>query len=109
MVYKQQIKYKIRAPSGIVSFIREAHPQLKRKIKSALNLIVTDPEVGKSLRDELEGLRSFRIGRFRIIYRIASKRIIEIIVIGPRKTIYEETYRIIKKEKGVALLPGDDK
>jgi len=109
MVSKQQIKDKIRAPDGIVSFIREAHPQLKRKIKSALYLIVTDPDVGKSLRDELEGLRSFRIGRFRIIYRIASKRIIEIIVIGPRKTIYEETYRIIKKEKGVSLLPEDDK
>lgn len=108
MVSKQQIKHKIRAPDGIVRFIRETHPQLKRKIKSTLNLIVTDPEVGKSLRDELGRLRSFRVSRFRIIYRIASKRIIEIIVIGPRKTIYEETYRIIKKEKGVSLLPEDD-
>ncbi|MEE9505313.1 MAG: type II toxin-antitoxin system RelE/ParE family toxin [Thermodesulfobacteriota bacterium] len=108
MVPKQQIKYRIRAPYGIVNFIREAHPQLKRKIKSALSLIVTDPDVGKSLRDELKELRSFRVGRFRIIYRISSKHIIEIIAIGPRKTIYEETYRIIKKEKGVSLLPEDD-
>ena len=36
--------------------------------------------------------------RFKIIYRISSKQIIDIIAVGPRKTIYEETYRIIKKE-----------
>lgn len=100
MAPKQQTKYKIRAPDEIVTLIRSAHPQLKRKIKSALNLIVADPTLGKSLRDELKGLKSFQVSRFRIIYRISSKRVIELIAIGPRKTIYEETYRIIKKEKG---------
>jgi mRNA interferase RelE/StbE len=59
---------------------------------------VTEPESGKSLKDELEGLKIYRISRFRIIYRISSKQIIEIVAVGPRKTIYEETYRIIKKE-----------
>ena len=47
---------------------------------------------------DLEGLRSYRISRFRIIYRISSKQTIDIGAIGPRKAIYEETYRIIKKE-----------
>ena len=100
MAPKQQTQYKIRTPDEIVNFIRRAHPQLKRKIKSALKLIITDPDVGKSLKDELKGLKSFRVSRFRVIYRIASKRVIELIAIGPRKTIYEETYRIIKREKG---------
>ena len=74
----------------------ETYTQLKRKIKSALKRIIDDPIAGKSLRDELKGLKSFRLSRFRIIYRIYSKNIIEIIAIGPRKTIYEETYRMIK-------------
>ena len=100
MVPKQQTKYTIRAPDEIVTFIRSAHPQLKRKIKSALNLIVNDPGVGKSLKDELKGLKSFRASRFRILYRQYSKRAIELIAIGPRKLIYEETYRILRKEKG---------
>lgn len=100
MVPKQQTKYKIRAPDEIASLIRSAHPQLKRKIKSALNLIVADPALGKSFRDELKGLKSFQVSRFRIIYQTSSKRVIELIAIGPRKTIYEETYRIIRKEKG---------
>ena len=60
--------------------------------------IVAEPDSGKSLKDELEGLKSYRISRFRIIYRISSKQIIDIVAVGPRKTIHEETYRIIKKE-----------
>ena len=89
---------KLRVPVGIVAFIRGCHPQLKRKIRAGLQHIVTEPESGKSLKDELEGLKSYRISRFRIIYRISSKKIIDVIAIGPRKIIYEETYRIIKKE-----------
>ena len=89
---------KLRVPDEIVALIRGCHPQLKRKIRAGLKHIVIEPEVGKSLKDELEGLRSYRISRFRIIYRISSTQIIDVVTVGPRKTIYEETYRIIKKE-----------
>ena len=95
MVAKKQSTYKIRASAEIVSFIRGTHPQLKRKIKLALKRIIDDPIVGKSLRDELKSLKSFKVSRLWIIYRKSSKNIIEIIAIGPRKTIYEETYRMI--------------
>jgi hypothetical protein len=44
-------------------------------------------------------LRSFRVGKFRIIYRVVSD-VIEIIAIGPRRIIYEETLRLMQKEKG---------
>ena len=89
---------KLRVPVEIVAFIRGCHPRLKRKIRAGLQHIVTAPESGKSLKDELEGSKSYRISRFRIIYRISSKKIIDVVAIGPRRTIYEETYRIIKKE-----------
>jgi len=92
---------KLRVPGEIVAFIRGCHPQLKRKIRAGLQHIVTEPESGKSLKDELEGLKSYRISRFRIIYRISSKQTIDIVTVGPRKTIYEETYRIIKKESNL--------
>jgi mRNA interferase RelE/StbE len=63
-----------------------------------LKIISSKPDAGKALRDDLAGLRSFRVSRFRIIYRI-SGRTIEIITVGPRERIYEETYRLIKKEE----------
>jgi mRNA interferase RelE/StbE len=98
MASKNRSQKKLRVPDEILSLIRGCHPQLKRKIRAGLKHIVIEPVVGKSLKDELEGLRSYRISRFRVIYCISSKQIIDIVAIGPRKTIYEETYRIIKKE-----------
>jgi mRNA interferase RelE/StbE len=56
------------------------------------------PDSGKPLKEELEGLRNFRVSRFRIVYRIAGLREIQIIAIAPRERIYEETYRLIRKE-----------
>jgi len=36
--------------------VRGLHPELKRKVRAGLDLIRTDPEVGKEIRDELAGL-----------------------------------------------------
>jgi len=51
------------------------------------------------LEDELEGLRSCCVKRFRVIYRVGGK-FIEIAAIGSRRIIYQETFRLIRKEKG---------
>jgi mRNA interferase RelE/StbE len=91
------MRYRLRVPDETADFLRSLHPEIKRKTRAALNLIASEPGVGKSLRDELRGLRSFRVGRFRVIYKVASKRVVEIVAIGPRRTIYEETYRLLKK------------
>ena len=89
--------YKLRIPDEIAALIRSLHPFLKRKIRASLQTIVSDPHAGKALKDELIGLRSFRVGRLRIIYRISDKKEIEIIAVGPRDRIYEETLRIMKR------------
>ena len=61
-------------------------------------MILDNPEEGKELRFELSGFRSFRVSRFRIIYRIRSKAI-EIVAIGPRASVYRETLQILRKDK----------
>jgi mRNA interferase RelE/StbE len=91
------VPYQLKVTDDLAFFLKSLHPELKRKIKAALKIILFSPEVGKALRDELAGLRSFRVGRFRIVYRIG-RRTIEIVAIGPRGQIYQETYRLIKKE-----------
>jgi len=77
------------------------HPSLKRKVKSSLKMILSDPYSGKTLIDELSGLKSFKVGTFRIIYRIKDPEQIELVAIGPRERIYKETFRIIQKEEGM--------
>lgn len=90
--------YKLRVPDNLAELIRHMHPHLKKKVKSSLQIILSDPETGKALKDELAGLRSFRVSRFRIIYRTTKKEI-EIIAIGPRENIYEETFRILSSKE----------
>ena len=93
------MSYKLRVTDEIVSLIRGTHPLLKKRIKAAFNEILNDPFCGKALKEELASLRSFRIKRFKIIYKVSSKKEISIIALGPRKYIYEETFRIIQKSK----------
>lgn len=89
--------YRLRAPERLEQLVRGFHPELKRKVRAGLDRIRADPAAGKELRDELAGLRSLRVGRFRIVYRVAPRRLIELVVVGPRRTIYEETLRLVRR------------
>ena len=91
--------YKLRVPDDITAFVRGLHPILKKRVKSALKKITDDPYCGKALKNESSDFRSFRIKRFRIIYKISSETQISIVAIGPRKYIYEETFRIISRQQ----------
>jgi mRNA interferase RelE/StbE len=91
--------YRVVVPGDIRELIRTMHPSLKKKVKSSLRMILSNPYSGKALVDELSGLRSFRVSSFRIIYRIEDPEQIELVAIGPRERIYEETFRIIQKEE----------
>lgn len=97
---------KLYVPDEIVKLIRGMHPLLQKRVKRAFNEICNDPHTGKALKQELSGFRSFRIKRFRIIYKISSKKRIDIVAIGPRKYIYEETFHIIKKEQDKKITLG---
>ena len=95
---------RLRIPHEVAALVRGLHPALKRKVRAALRTILDDPYAGKALRNELRGLRSYRVGRFRIIYRL--RRDVELVAFGPRDSIYVETYRRLQEPRGRYLLPG---
>jgi mRNA interferase RelE/StbE len=88
---------KLKISEEIRDLIRHMHPDLKKKVRSAMSEIIENPLSGKSLIGELKGLRSTRVGKVRMIYRPAPG-LIEVIALGPRRIIYEETFRLIQKE-----------
>jgi mRNA interferase RelE/StbE len=92
------VSYQLRIPNEVAQLIRNLHPTIKRKVRVALQTIVLAPTCGKPLKEELAGLRSYRFGRFRIVYRLAENRLVEVVAIGPRKYIYQETYRKVQGE-----------
>lgn len=79
----------IRARAAEV--IRHLPPDLKRATRSAIRLLCENPAAGEPLRHELEGRFKYRVRRFRIIYRLDRKqRILYVIAIGHRRSIYQE-------------------
>ena len=70
----------------ILSIPATFRQQIKRAIEERLTV---DPvKLGKPLKYSLFGLRRFRVGDWRIIYKINSN-VVEIIKIGNRKDVYE--------------------
>ena len=49
---------KLRVPDHLAELIRGLHPEIKRKIKGSLKHIITEPNSGKPLKEELEGLKA---------------------------------------------------
>jgi mRNA interferase RelE/StbE len=92
--------YRLRVPIQIEEIVRSLHPEIKCKVRAGLDLIRTDPAVGRELRDEPAGPRSLRVGRFRIVYRVATGQLIDLVTVGPRRTIYRETLRRLRRGYG---------
>ena len=88
----------LKVPEPVRDLIRRLHPQMKRKVRDALNDILRDPNCGKPLERELNGYRSLRISRYRIVYR-PDESGSEIVAVGPRKTIYEDMARLAVTER----------
>lgn len=91
-------RHKLKISDEVRDLIRHLHPDLKQKVRVALSEMIDNPSCGKSLRGELEGIRSFRVSKFRIVYRLASN-VVELIALGPRRSIYEETLRLLQMEE----------
>ncbi len=90
--------HELRIPDDVARLIRSLHPIIKKKVRAALQAIVEKPTCGKPLKEELAGLRSFRMGKFRIVYRLGEDGTTEVVSMGPRRHVYEETYRKIRRK-----------
>ena len=87
-------------PPHVAEVIRHLAPDLKRSIKQVLRALSSDPFSGEPLLRELEGLRKYRVRRFRIVYKIDhEQRIIRIFALGHRREVYEEVAEQIRRSR----------
>ena len=96
--------FRLVIAQAVRAVIKHLSPQLKQKIKTALQSLAENPYQAKALKDDLEGLRSFGIVRSRIILRI-TRSTVEIVAFGPRRDIYERADGELRRE---SLLPEKD-
>jgi mRNA-degrading endonuclease RelE of RelBE toxin-antitoxin system len=94
--------YRIEMPRMVRDLIRHLPPELKTKIKAALRSISDDPYRAKESRDDLAGLRNYRVARSRVIYRVRGSTL-PIVALGRRADIYEraavELSKMLRKGK----------
>jgi mRNA-degrading endonuclease RelE of RelBE toxin-antitoxin system len=82
------------------SLVSHLSPARKRSIRESLRAIAADPSVGKPLREDLAGLSSYRVGSLRIVYSIeAPPKVVHVVAIGPRRTVYEEIERELLRRR----------
>ncbi len=77
---------------------RHFPPDLKRQVRKAMDEISWLPETGKPLTEDLAGCRSYRIGKYRLIYRIEAKKL-GMVTIGPRRDVYKKIALEIARQK----------
>ena len=67
----------------------ERNPKLSDQIVEGLYTLGKNPLIGKPLEGKLEGLRSFRVGIWRIIHKLVKEQdLILIVRIGRRDDVY---------------------
>ena len=82
--------YLVLIPHEIELQIKKLHPVLKRQVRAALDELALNPHQGKPLEDDLKGLHSYRVARYRIIYKIRQSVLeVQVIALGHRANIYE--------------------
>jgi mRNA-degrading endonuclease RelE of RelBE toxin-antitoxin system len=78
--------------------LRHLHPDLKRSLRKALDNLASNPFAGKPLQDELAGLWSLPVARYRIIYQVDDVGIV-VVFFGPRRTVYERLREILVEQE----------
>lgn len=69
--------------------LAKLHFLLADAILDALGELERDPEAGHRLRGRLTGLRSYRVGSYRIIYQLRDSSTVRVVAIRHRGQAYD--------------------
>lgn len=83
-------KYFARYTPECSRLISKLPPEIKRLVRSTIDALLTKRDMGMELTGELEGYRSYRVRRYRIIYRVnEDDSCLEVYHVGQRRDVYE--------------------
>ncbi len=85
--------------------VRQLPPEAKRKVRAALAELQRRTDLGEPLERELTGMRRVRVGQLRIVYRVSTAGV-EVVAIGPRRSIYTALEREARRARRAAKDSG---
>ena len=77
----------VKLSNQAIKAVDKADPPLRQTIKHAIQEIAVNPLIGIPLQGLLKGLRRYRVGSYRIVYRF-TEEVLEIVSINHRKDAY---------------------
>jgi len=84
------VRWDVRYTASAAKSIRRLDPQVQHRVRAAVELLAEQPLRGKPLQLTLQGLRSWRTGDWRIVYRVAQERVeVLVVAVGHRREVYE--------------------
>jgi mRNA-degrading endonuclease RelE of RelBE toxin-antitoxin system len=90
----------VRFTSEAAGLVSKLHPEAKKLMRSAIDDLRTNPDVGEELQEELSGFRSYKPGRYRVICKFDEERkMIDVYYADHRRDIYEQFGALLKKFK----------
>jgi len=89
---------RIRLTKEAGTLISKLHPETKKLIKTAIKELQAKPHAGHDLEEELSGFKSFRVKRYRIVYKINEDQgSLDIYYAGHRRDVYEQFRLMLAK------------
>ena len=89
---------RIRLTPEVSKLLGKFHPEIKKIIKAGLKDLQSEPHAGHDLEEELSGFKSFRVKRYRIVYKINEERnSLDIYYVGHRRDVYEQFRLMLSK------------
>ena len=75
-------------------------PEIKKLVRSSIDTLLEKTHTGSELTGELEGYRSLKAKRYRIIYRLNdSETSVEIYLVGHRRDVYDTLRSLLLEVK----------
>lgn len=83
------MEYQLHVEPNALKSLNRIPGHGRQRIIASLQGIKKDPFEGKPLEGELKGIRSWRVGEYRILYRILKQELLVLVIkIGNRQGIY---------------------
>lgn len=79
--------------------IAKLPPENIRLVRSTVDALLTKHEMGTALTGELDGYRSYRVRRYRIVYRVnEDDSCLEVYHVGHRCDVYETLRSLLSRK-----------
>jgi len=93
-------KFFARYTPECARLIAKLPPEIKWLVRSTFDVLLTKLGLGTELTGELDGYRSYRVRRYRIIYRVNEKEsCLEVYHVGHRRDVYETLRSLLSRKK----------